>query len=134
MVFTLPANNPTVLAPLTWPPLRLYVRHNGKQYFSVTSLVYLQSEANYSWLCWANGQRMLMPRTLKWYMDQLPPTHFVRFHRNCIVNRHYIQQLENSKAGPVAQLTTGETLAISRRRWAEVRRELQLHCPSPTGI
>nr|ARK12841.1 response regulator receiver protein [Fibrella sp. ES10-3-2-2] len=126
MVFTLPANSPALLAPLTWPPLRLYVRHIGKQYFSVTSLVYLQSEGNYSWLCWADGQRMLMPRTLKWYMGQLPPAHFVRFHRNCIVNRHFVQRLENSKMGPVAHLTTGETLIIARRRWSAIRRELQL--------
>ncbi|MBO0953163.1 LytR/AlgR family response regulator transcription factor [Fibrella forsythiae] len=126
MVFTLPPASAPRLTPLTWPPLRLYIRESGKQLFPVANLVALQSEGNYSWLCWANGQRMLMPRTLKWYMDQLPPAHFIRFHRNCIVNLHYIQRLENTKAGPLAHLTTGETLGISRRRWRGIRRELQL--------
>lgn len=126
MVFTQPLNSTIPPFPLTWPPLRLYIRESGKQHFPVSSLVSLQSEGNYSWLCWADGQRMLMPRTLKWYMDQLPPAHFIRFHRNCIINRHYIQRLENSKTGPIAYLSTGETVSISRRRWRSVCRELQL--------
>lgn len=130
MVFTLPAANSRLPLPLFWPPLKLYVREQGKQYFPVMNLVRVQAEANYSWLHWADGRRLLMPRTLKWYLDQLPPAHFIRFHRNCVVNRHYIRCLERSPSGLVAHLTTGETLAISRRRWTSVRRQLQTSCRS----
>lgn len=88
-------------------------------------LVYLQAEANYSWLVWSNGKRLLMPRTLKYYTPLLPPEWFIRLHRNCIINRYYVHHLERTSMGGLVHLTTGEALPVSRRRWVAVRRLLQ---------
>ena len=49
--------------PSDWPPLKLYLRESGRQSFPVGDLVYMQAVANYSWLNWMDGRRMLMPRT-----------------------------------------------------------------------
>ncbi len=110
--------------PTEWPPLKLYLRETGRQSFSVSDLVYLQAVANYSWLNWVDGQRMLMPRTLKYYSPKLPTEWFIRLHRNCVVNRRYVERLERTDAGGLVHLSTGEVLPVSRRRWSLVRRQL----------
>ena len=115
------SNRPT---PTEWPPLKLYLRETGRQLFSVADLVYLQAVANYSWLNWADGRRMLMPRTLKYYSPQLPNELFIRLHRNCVVNRQFVERLERTDTGGLVHLSTGEVLPVSRRRWSLVRRQL----------
>lgn len=120
---------PNHTTPLEWPPLKLYLRETGRQLFLVTDLVYLQAVANYSWLNWADGRRMLMPRTLKYYAPQLPNELFIRLHRNCVVNRHFVERLERTDTGGLVHLTTGEVLPVSRRRWSLVRRQLTANRP-----
>lgn len=110
--------------PADWPPLNLFVRETGRQSFSVADLVYLQAVANYSWLNWVDGRRMLMPRTLKYYSPKLPTDWFVRLHRNCVVNRRYVERLERTDTGGLVHLSTGDVLPVSRRRWSAVRRQL----------
>ncbi len=116
--------------PVEWPPLKLYLRETGRQFFSVADLVYLQAVANYSWLNWADGKRMLMPRTLKYYSPQLPTELFIRLHRNCVVNRRFVERLERTETGGLVHLTTGEVLPVSRRRWSLVRRQLANNRPN----
>lgn len=114
-------------APTEWPPLKLYLRESGRQVFAVDDLVYLQALANYSWLNWVDGRRMLMPRTLKYYSPKLPTELFIRLHRNCVVNRKFVERLERTDAGGLVHLSTGEVLPVSRRRWSMVRRQLSSH-------
>ena len=112
-----------------WPLLKLYLRETGRQSFSVADLVYLQAVANYSWLNWVDGRRMLMPRTLKYYSPKLPTELFVRLHRNCVVNRRYVERLERTETGGLVHLSTGDVLPVSRRRWSAVRRQLASNMP-----
>jgi DNA-binding LytR/AlgR family response regulator len=116
-------------APTEWPPLKLYLRESGRQSFAVADLVYLQAVANYSWLNWVDGRRMLMPRTLKYYSPKLPNEWFIRLHRNCVVNRRYVERLERTETGGLVHLSTGDVLPVSRRRWSTVRRQLANHMP-----
>ncbi|MGF7213892.1 DNA-binding LytR/AlgR family response regulator [Spirosoma lacussanchae] len=115
--------------PSEWPPLKLYLRETGRQSFSVADLVYLQAVANYSWLNWVDGRRMLMPRTLKYYSPKLPTELFIRLHRNCVVNKRYVDRLERTETGGLVHLSTGEVLPVSRRRWGTVRRQLAHNMP-----
>ena len=66
-----------------------------------------------------------MPRTLKFYEPKLPKQHFFRLHRNCVVNARYIVAIEREYDGIFVALTTGERLAISRRRWTAVTQFIQ---------
>ncbi|QHV94764.1 MULTISPECIES: LytR/AlgR family response regulator transcription factor [Spirosoma] len=116
-------------SPVEWPPLKLYLRETGRQSFPVSDLVYMQAVANYSWLNWMDGRRMLMPRTLKYYMPKLPTEWFIRLHRNCVVNRRYVERLERTDTGGLVHLTTGDVLPVSRRRWSSVRRQLVNNMP-----
>ena len=104
--------------------LRMYIRDMGQRNFPVIDLVFLQATGNYSWLHWRDGQRMLMPRTLKYYMPQLSEESFIRLHRNCIVNVHYIDHIERTDPdkGGLVYLKSGEVLPVSRRRWFAAKR------------
>jgi DNA-binding LytR/AlgR family response regulator len=113
-----------------WPLLKVYLRETGRQSFPVSDLVYLQAVANYSWLNWVDGRRMLMPRTLKYYSPKLPNAWFVRLHRNCVVNRRYVERLERTETGGLVHLSTGDVLPVSRRRWSVVRRQLANNMPN----
>ena len=124
MAYFSSVTTPARLTPREWPPLRLYLRDIGRQSYPVEQLVYLQAVANYSWLNWLDGQRMLMPRTLKYYTPKLPADNFIRLHRSCVVNCLFVARLERTEAGGLVYLTTGEVLPVSRRRWTSVRRSL----------
>ncbi|AKD58680.1 response regulator receiver protein [Spirosoma radiotolerans] len=112
--------------------LKMYVRTSGHLDLPVSDLMFLQATGNYSWLYWKDGQRMLMPRTLKYYVPQLPDNWFVRLHRNCIVNLHYIDRMERADPdkGGLVHLRSGAVLPVSRRRWFAVRRMLSKYAKS----
>ncbi len=120
--------NPPAL-PLPTAALKMYVRETGQLILPVSDLVYLQATGNYSWLHWKDGQRMLMPRTLKYYIPQLPDEWFVRLHRNCLVNLQYIERMERADPdkGGLVYLRSGVVLPVSRRRWFAARRSLARH-------
>ena len=105
----------------------MHVRKTGKISLPVADLMFLQATGNYSWLYWKDGQRMLMPRTLKYYEPQLPSGLFVRAHRSCIINIHYIERMQptyTDKAGLI-HLRSGDVLPVSRRRWIAIKKIYQ---------
>lgn len=115
--------------PIPSDGIKMYVREAGQLVFPVSDLVYLQATGNYSWLYWKDGQRMLMPRTLKYYVPQLPAKWFVRLHRNCIVNLNYIERMERDDPdkGGLVYLRSGVVLPVSRRRWFAAKRLFQMN-------
>ncbi|WP_425290714.1 LytR/AlgR family response regulator transcription factor [Spirosoma linguale] len=118
---------PHARTPIPTDGIKMYVREAGQLIFPVSDLIYLQATGNYSWLYWKDGQRMLMPRTLKYYVPQLPAKWFVRLHRNCIVNLNYIERMERDDPdkGGLVYLRTGVVLPVSRRRWFAAKRLFQ---------
>lgn len=66
-----------------------------------------------------------MAYTLKHYELKLPTTQYIRVHQNCMVNRDFIQKIQLTHKGPHLNLSTGEKIVISRRRWVGVKRTLQ---------
>ena len=107
--------------------LKMHVQNVGKITLPLTDLLFLQAEGNYCWLHWKDGQRMLTPRTLKYYEPQLPEEWFVRPHRNCIVNIQYIERIEliHADKGGLLYLRSGDVLSVSRRRWVPIKRIYQ---------
>ncbi|MBO0930046.1 LytTR family transcriptional regulator DNA-binding domain-containing protein [Fibrella sp. HMF5036] len=103
--------------------LQIYLHNMGQQRMPVCDLVLLQSEANYTWLVWTDGQRLLMPRTLKYYEAKLPVNGFVRLHRNCAVNVHHIVEIRRKVKVVEVQLSNGVCLTVARRRWSSVKQQ-----------
>lgn len=109
---------------LAWPPLRVYTANAGTQWIPVADLVYLEGETSYTWLQWADGRRLLVPYTLKSFEAKLPSNWFVRLHRRYLVNRRFIERVDNDQDGVSVQLTTGMKCPISRRKWPQVYRQI----------
>lgn len=91
-------------------------------------LVMIRGVRGYSWLLWKDGSKQIMAYTIKHYIDLLPEYDFIRVHQNCVINRHFVQKVQLTHRGPLLRLITGDEIAISRRRWAMVKRELQHLC------
>ena len=70
----------------------------------------------------------MMAYTIKHYADRLPDNSFLRVHQNCLINRRFVHKVRLTHRGPMLRLTTGEEIAISRRRWTAVKKELQQLC------
>ena len=123
MQLTATSTTSTLVSTLPTPHLHFY--HQGRQSKPLCELVSLQSEDNYTWLIWANGKRLLMPRTLKYYEAQLPADGFIRLHRNCAVNiSHIIAVRQLTRLGIEVTLSNGIRLAVARRRWVQIRDRL----------
>lgn len=103
------------------PTIPLYFGR-GRECRPLSELRYLQSEINYTWFVWADGERLLVPRSLSYFLPQLPASDFVRLHRQYVVNRRFMAGVASGVADErVAYLTTGEQFPVSRRRWVSVR-------------
>lgn len=96
----------------------------------VADLVFLQSDANYTWLNWTNGKRVLVPRTLKYLEDRLPQTGFIRLHRNYAVNVSHITAVSRTRKGVEVRLSNGQCLLVARRRWVEIRHHFAADNPT----
>jgi DNA-binding LytR/AlgR family response regulator len=117
------------------PVLHMHITNTGKISLPVTNLIYIQATGNYSWLHWNDGQRILMPRTLKFYESQLSASWFVRTHRKCLINLHYIERMQAyypANRGGLIYLRSGAVLPVSRRRWVAIR-SLYKQLPKATG-
>ena len=104
--------------------LRVHRQRRGQQNLPVADLVLMKAEANYTWLIWADGERMLMPRTLKYYEARLPAGRFVRLHRTYSVNLSYIKSVARTLSGVQINLSDGTQLSVARRRWTKIRMQL----------
>ncbi len=105
--------------------LRVYLPKQGQQQLAVSELIYLQSEENYTWLFWANGQRTLLPRTLKYIEAKLPPNVFVRLHRHHTVNSSHVVVVCQTAGGLAVKLSNGQSLYVARRRISQIRKQFQ---------
>jgi DNA-binding LytR/AlgR family response regulator len=107
--------------------LSLFLSGRGRRHYPLDELHSMQADTNYTWLLWKNGERFLMPRTLKYYEDRLPAEQFVRLHRHFLVNINQIIAVERLHAKRMTvTLGTGEQIAVSRRRIARVAQQLGL--------
>lgn len=107
--------------------LKMHVQKAGKVQLPFADLMFLQASGNYGWLHWQDVQRVLLPRTLKYYVPRLPPDLFVRAHRSCIINVHYIERMQptHPDRGGLVYLKSGDVLPVSRRRWVAIRKIFQ---------
>ena len=78
-------------------------------------IIRVQGLSNYSKIYSANGQHMTVAKVLHWFEDKLPTQLFARVHRSHLVNRMFVQEINGFNYSSLL-LTTGETIAVSRRK------------------
>jgi two-component system, LytTR family, response regulator AlgR len=97
----------------------------GVKTLSLDEVIYLRAEAKYVVARHAGGE-LLLEQSLK-YLEQQYGHRLLRIHRNALVSRSYLAGLEKGADGVPRAVLRGceETLEISRRHLADVRRLLR---------
>lgn len=110
------------------PVLRVYTSNQGRRYVPVSELLSMQADANYTWLRLKSGERILVPRTLKYLEGCLPSGRFLRLRRQFSVNIDVIGRVVVGRYNQMTVLLqTGEQVAVARRRIVALREQLLMH-------
>jgi two-component system LytT family response regulator len=95
------------------PTLRL---GSGKlaRFLSVSMIVHVEGNGNYSWLYTRNGDRYLISKTIRALNSQLPG--FWRVHKSRLVNPDYVLgSIASVRNKAILRLSTSETVVVARR-------------------
>lgn len=98
------------------PLLSVYSTGTGREQRLIRELVYMESELNYTWLYWVDGQRVLVPYSLKHMSARLPKDSLIRIHRGLAVNPAFVNGLDFSIDQAMIRCTPGGWLPVARRR------------------
>ena len=90
---------------------------NGQGYTltSVSNIVHIAADSNYSIFYLYNGEKITVSKVLKEYEEILPEHQFIRVHKSSIINLDYVLDY-NSRNGLEVTLKNGDRIAVSRRR------------------
>jgi len=86
-------------------------------------IVRLEAQINYTLIWFRDGSHLLVALTIKRLFDRLPAEDFLRPHRKHVVNRRCVESI--SPINYRLHLFTGETVVVSRRKLAGVRRQMR---------
>lgn len=114
--------NPAEL--LEWPIIDVYERSKGRRSVAVIDIVSLEADKNYCRINLKDNQHVVTTKTVKHYHLQLPSAWFVQLHRKAIVNRQFIEKIENKEGVYKVDLANGQSFPVSRRRWGQIRQQL----------
>ncbi len=87
----------------------------GTEIIALSDLVYLEADNNYTTLYLRGEKKILVSKTLKFFVDQLPDEQFYRVHHSYLVQRGFIEKI----ASDGKTLDTSDfkaTIPISTRR------------------
>jgi len=89
---------------------------DGYQVIEVDQLKFCKSDRGYTTFYLNDGKTVLASKPLKFFMEQLPSSKFVRIHQSCIVNLDYVEKYD--KSGMVI-LKCNQRLPVSIRKKEE---------------
>ena len=98
-----------------YPSIRLFESQTGVEWRCLRGLVYMEGQHNYTWLHWDDTPKILVPYTLKRFVEKLPVAHFGRIHRKFMINYSFVAAWELRHKACCAVLSSGTRLPISRR-------------------
>ena len=116
---SLPTLLPTdLLSVKTGPGATRFVR--------VADIVVLTSQDNYSEVRLASGEHFLVRQTLAAWEERLPATHFLRVHRQTILNLAHVEGFEHETAEITLLRVAGlaEPIRARRQHWPDIRARL----------
>lgn len=78
-------------------------------------IIRVEAVSNYSRVYFANGNKLVVAKVLRWFQDLLPAEMFVRVHRSHLINRQFVQKIKGHHSKSLL-LNNGESIAISKRK------------------
>ncbi|MCF0070813.1 LytTR family transcriptional regulator [Dyadobacter sp. CY261] len=88
----------------------------ARTHFRLMEIVYFESSRNYTFIILTSGRKVLLTKTLGCIAQDLQNKSFIRVSRSHLVNRHYLESIDNSDDAYYAKIKNGSQLLISRRR------------------
>jgi len=90
--------------------------HNKRLPIEINEIIKLEASGNYTLFYLLDGRQLLTCKSLHFY-DELLPFPFVRVHKSCLINIHYVTQ---RKTPTLLSLSDGSEVHVARRRKATV--------------
>lgn len=90
----------------------------GFRVVDLSDIIYLRGEVNYTRFFLANGDTVMVSRTLRDYENMLSELGFYRCHQSFLLNLSHVVEYRKGEGG-VAIMSNGDGLDISRRRKAD---------------
>lgn len=71
---------------------------HGVFFIKLDEIVYAEADSNYSKLVLLDGNRFIISKTLKNLQQLLEESHFLRIHRQYIVNLNHVEHLDRTRS------------------------------------
>ena|ERR1700744_4292263 len=72
--------------------------HQGVSFIDLDEIIYAEADSNYSTLILTNDRRFVISKTLKDLQELLEESHFLRIHRQYIINLNHVQHLDRTRS------------------------------------
>lgn len=87
---------------------------SGISFIDFAEIIYVEASDNYSKLVLTNGNNIIISRTLKDVQEVLEERHFLRVHRQFIINLNYLKQFNRNES--ILTMNNGVTIPIARNQ------------------
>ena len=87
---------------------------HGVTFIDLNEIVYSEASNNYSKLILSDGRHFLISKTLKDVQEVLEEEHFLRVHRQYIINLNHVKQFNRNEG--VLTMTNGENIPVARNQ------------------
>jgi two-component system LytT family response regulator len=87
---------------------------HGVSFVHLNEIVYSEASNNYSKLILNDGRHFLISKTLKDVQEVLEEEHFLRVHRQFIINLNHVKQFNRNEG--ILTMTNGDTIPIARNQ------------------
>ena len=94
------------------------------RYIPLTEIIRCEADNTYTFFFLANGEKILVSKSLKEYADLLKPNGFLRTHQSHLVNPGFVKSWLKEDGG-ILLLTSGEKIPISKPNKEAVKQALQ---------
>ena len=88
--------------------------HSGVSFIELSDIVYAEADSNYCTLVLLDNKTFVISRTLKDLQDLLEESHFLRVHRQYIINLNHVQQLDRTRS--VLTMVNKAELLVARNQ------------------
>jgi two-component system LytT family response regulator len=88
--------------------------HNGVSFIDLNEIVFAEASNNYSKLVLSDGRNFLISKTLKDVQEVLEEEHFLRVHRQYIINLNHVKQFNRNEG--LLTMSTGEHIPVGRNQ------------------
>jgi two-component system LytT family response regulator len=87
----------------------------GLQFISMSDIIYLEAQSNYTIIYLADSYKLTVSKTLKDFEELLPSPLFIRIHHSYLINKNHVTRYIKGEGGQVV-MKNGVTLDVARRK------------------